>query len=305
MLFVMAPIFLLVAQWRGACDLAENHEKSTARHMMAMMAPLLQRAHLVSDDLQIQQTIQAVSMAPGVTFALMVDPQNRITAHSEPLQLGRTLHLRPYPGLWIHTLTEGKSEWGKFAFELSDSGFRRMALKKAVLQAVCAGFAFLFAPALLYIHEKQEKALKMQLADLSTLLVEEKSRLLRQDVKMQENQNQGQAWMVSAISRFPEAAIFLDSQQRIFALNPAALRLLNEVDVKSLLGKSWHEIQLLGACGKELEKSLASPGVPVQWSNAEGDLRLRFETDKDGLSGTWIFVNSPSLAPPACDQRVC
>jgi len=97
-------------------------------------------------------------------------------------------------------------------------------------------------------------------------------------------------WLQTAVNYVSQGLVLLDQRQRVAAANRPGAQCLGADDVQSLMGKSWHEIPLLGACGKELEKSLASPGVPVQWSNEADDLRLSFETDKDGLAGMWVIV---------------
>jgi PAS domain-containing protein len=126
------------------------------------------------------------------------------------------------------------------------------------------------------------------MAEEEAFLAEEKNRHARQEEQHQESQRARMRWLQSAVHYAPQGLVLLDQRQRVVSANRLGAEGLG-AEGSSLVGKSWHEVPRLAACGKELEKSLASPGIPVEWTSEAGDLRLRFETDKISPVGTWIL----------------
>ena len=292
--FILPGAFILLAvavlatmQWRAFQHLAETHETFTVRRLNRLADKLLGEARRTQDDILLQQTVQAVALMPGVSWAAIVDPQNRALAHSDPSQLGKTLRSRMRSGQWVHVLEDGRQEWGKFVFAFSDASFQRTAEHESfqsILLFVMAGFmVFGFS----FAVEKSRQATDARIADYVALLEEEQARSARLEMKVQKALSQGQILMQGTVSQIPEAALFLDSQQRIAAINSAALSQLGFSRMDDVLHKSWHEIPLLQSCGALLEQSLQSPLAKLQTQTALDGTILSFSTLKGGL-GTWV-----------------
>ena len=291
---LLAVAGLSTMQWRGFQHLAETHETFTVRRINRLADKLLGEARRTKDDILLQQTVQAIAFMPGVSWAAMVDPDNKILAHSDPSQLGKMLRSRTRSGQWMHVLEDGRQEWGKFVFGFSDLSFRRMVdhqTIRPILLFVIFGFIG-FGLSLMIEKSRQMNDAKM--ADSAVLLEEEKARSVRLEGEVQKALSQGQALMQGVLSHFPEAVLFLDSQQRIAAINNAALGQLGFSRMDDALHKSWHEVPLLQSCGPLLEQSLQSPLAKLQAQTLFNGSVLSLTTFKDG-AGTWVTLPGASI----------
>jgi PAS domain-containing protein len=284
---LLAEALLAAVQWQTFQHLADTHETVTVRRINRLADKLLGEARRTKDDILLQQTVQAIALMPGVYWAAIVDPQSKILAHSDPSQLGKILHPRTRGGQWMHVLEDGRQEWGKFVFGFSDASFRRMAEHETVwpvLLVVMAGL-LIFGAAIL--AEKSRQMNEARIVDDAALLEEEKSRSARLEMKVQQALSEGRALIQGTVNQIPEATLVLDSQQRVAALNGAALSRLGISRMEDALHKSWHEIPLLQSCGARLEQSIHFPMTDLEASTPTEGLVLSLTTLKDGL-GTWM-----------------
>jgi PAS domain-containing protein len=266
---------------------AENH--LDARRLEETAASLIEKAHRLKDDLLMQEIIQALARAPGVALACVVDGEGKVLSHNQPAELGKPFQLPPLAGkLWTRPLRQDQERWGTLIFTTSVSSTRKFWLEQLLLQIGLAGLLWLCFVGRSLAWERQLQKAQAALVDSEALLAEEKGKQARQEERYQESQRAGLKWLQSAVDSAPQGLVLLDQRQRVVAANRRGARCLGLEEGTSLAGKSWHEVPRLGSCGNALEKSLASPGQPVEWSSEADDLRLQFETDKDGISGTWI-----------------
>ncbi len=287
-LIFLVLVMLSAVQWRGNSQLLDDHEVLSARRIVRFACALIDRAHQSKDDLLIQQTVQAVAQVPGVSFAAVVDVQNKIIAHSEPAKLGQTLRPRSRLGLWSHSLESGREEWGKLVFGFSDSPFHQAVVRRSLLQLSLLFLAALAAFGFFIVSERNRQAQQARFTDLEAMLAEEKNRVVQLEAKVQIISSQGQSWLMAAASRISYPVLFLDARQRLFAYNDAAAELLQFSPSEKILGKSWQDIPLLSGCGKNLTQSLSSSGRPISCVVRDGDLEIRFNTLRSHYAGTWV-----------------
>jgi PAS domain-containing protein len=283
----LAVAGLATMQWKGLRHLVTAHETFTVRRINRLADRLLGQAHRTKDDILLQQTVQAIALMPGVSWAAIVDPQYKILAHSDPSQLGKTFRWRARSGQWLSVLEDGRQEWGRFVFGFSDASFRRAADHETVRQVllfVMGGFVVL---GLGIVIEKGRQQNDARIVDGAMLLEEEKARSARLELKVQNALSQNQAWLQEAMGHVSGAALFLDSQQRIAAINDEALSRLGFTRTDDALLKSWHEVPILQSCGALLEQSLQSPLVERQAQTPVDGMILSMTTLKEG-SGTWV-----------------
>ncbi len=205
-LIFFGVVFLSFTLCHGVQGFVERHELSTARRLDRVAAFFILHAHQSNDDLLLQQIVQAISQVPGVSFAAVIDKDNKILAHSEPSKLGQTLRVRS--GLWVYPLESGRDEWGKFVFGFSDSLFRQSAWRESAMQ-IFLMIIFAFAMVGIFIAaERKRQKIQSQTADLQMMLTEEKARSARLEAKAQSVFTQGQSWLSAAMNRISQPTLF-------------------------------------------------------------------------------------------------
>jgi PAS domain-containing protein len=291
---LLSGILIFGGLWACACLIQKglfDESRLGARRLEETAAILIEKAHRINDDLLMQETIQALAHAPGVAFACVVDRDGMVLAHSRPDQLGKALGL---PALMGNSrrrpLIQDQKRWGSFIFSVSQSAARKSWFIQWLLQ-VGLGLILCFCYVIrIHLWEQHLQKAQEAGADYEAQLAEERNRHRLQEEIFQGSRSAMTNWVQSAVEHAAEGLILLDQRQRVVAANRLAALAVGLDDGASMIGKSWHEIPWLSACGKELERSLASPGNPVEWTSETGGLRLRFETEAGDRSGTWITI---------------
>jgi hypothetical protein len=279
----------------AAMNLHGSLEKVERRHLQRFQRPILQlleKAHHARDDLALQQTLRALAQAPGVHSAAIADPSERILAHSDPAQLGRTLR-RPKGAIETPLRSNGAT-WGTLLVRYSDGIYRQVESKQTMIWIL--GLATLFGWQLVRVFGWQRTLAERtrSLADMQALLEEERKHRELQRKRDADQRLLTSTWLLSALEDQP-ALLLLDQNQRLVAYSKAAASLLSENQLVSGIGRSWLEIPPLRGCGRALQSSLAQVGSVATDSSPENDAVFEFRTFSGaGLSpaGTWIYVKS-------------
>lgn len=230
--------------------------------LQSSIAEVLNEAHKTKDDLTLYHVTHALKQSPGVLEAQVLKFQQ--------------------PGYPL-------GDWGRLHLVVSDRFTSQLIDQQGLIAALIFGLLTAMTALYLYKAERRDSQFRARLNELQGLLEAEKRQFVRSEERERLAGRQGMAALNQALKRLPEPLVILNVQQRIWAINEAAISRLHITG--AVLEKSWHEIPALESCGPVLEQSLAAPGKAVDWSDPTGGLRLRFETAPDTLSGTWIWVD--------------
>lgn len=284
----LAVFFLAV--WGGLSlkNSFQSQNQESLKRLQQSAAAMIAEAHHRKDDLDIQQVVAGLGKASGVWMACVVGNDGTILAHNEPARLGRSFQKSGLP-IVARPLYEGPEKWGTLILSVSDRSVTRAWRTQLILYILAGALFVSLWMARYFIWSRQILERDRRVSDLSVELSEQQRNLARETEKQAKLQARWVTWIQASVNRVPEASMLLDDRQRVIAANSRVAHVLG-VNGVSLAGKSWQEIPLLSSCGQALERSLASPGSPVEWSTNSGDLRLRFETDP--ASGTWVTLYS-------------
>ena len=260
--------------------LAEQN-RVLAYRLAASVAGILNNAHKAKDDLTLYQLITALAQSPGILDARIAGLDNA----------GGSVSVK---GAYVYPLKEGDHKWGSLVLSLSNHFSQKLLRRQWLIGTGIAGFIWVLLFFFLQRLEKKSLALEARLVELDGLLQMEKRKLNNYQEQELSNSLRAAAYLRKAMERVAGPLMVLDAQQRIAAINREALAQLDlaGVDPEKVRQKSWYEIPILGSCGAALERSMAFPGHAVKWVVAERDLELTFETDGEGLAGTWVMFST-------------
>lgn len=287
----VAFLGLQVLQAIGLREALDQQSRLLSHRLGICVAGVLNQAHQAKDDLLLYRTVLALAQSPGILRACIIDSENKIIAHRDPSRLGQTINVSEDPsGVYLISLKEGDKPWGRLVLSISDH-FSRKLIRRQWMRGIMAA-ALVWGLLFLYLQflEKQASGLRSELEELKGLLEREKRRLNASEERAQLATLRAAASLQKAVLSVPEPVLILDPQQRLAAINPEAMSSLGIAKDHALIGKSWHEIPILESCGTGLERSLAFPGQSVLCPSKTGDVQLRFGTDADGLTGTWVTL---------------
>ena len=253
-----------------------QQEQVSTYNLQNALAGVLNQAHKTKDDLSLYHVINALSKSPGIIQASLVDAESESADDA--------------PGIYSYVLQDGSQKWGKLVISISDHFRRALVRRQWILGTAAAGLLCLLLFVYLQLLEKRTVDLEAHATELDGVLQSERRKLLQSQEREQKMTLQALAGLQNAVRRISVPLMVLDGQQRLSAVNEAALSRLQVQDANAVLGKSWHEIPALNGCEGGLQRSLESPGRPVEWEVPNRQFRLRFESDADKLSGTWIFL---------------
>jgi PAS domain-containing protein len=275
-------------------DALVRQNRILAHRLEASVARLLNEAHRAKDDLAILQVARDLGQSPGIIRAYIVDVDNKIVADREPTRLGQTAHVPlNQPGVYSFALWDGAQRWGRLILEVSERFSRRWVRRQWGVAMGSMALVGLILGLYLRRLSKEFFSLRSQTAELKGVLQAERIKLQRSLEREQKSALQASACLQEAVRLIPDPMIFLDSQQRVSAINPAALTALGATNSETMLRKSWHEIPFLQSCGPFIEQSLLSPGILVHAQVASASLPAEFYTLGEA-SGTWIRID-PSI----------
>ena len=285
---LVAIVLVFLSGWslRSAFERQKRHALERLQKPAVL---LIERFWHLKDDLAIQQVVTALGQAPGIYFACVIGQDGKILAHSRPADVGKIYHRSDFP-IAAHPLAEGQKKWGTLVISASDKS--RWCAWRHEMMLWSLGSAVLWlawmARSFHWRHRLAER--DHRIADLLTMAEEREQKERRETERQFQARTLWATRLQSAVNRIPQAILLLDQRQSVVAANSSAVQALGAENSASLVGKSWQEVPRLSACGKELEKSLASPGCPVEWPSEAGDIRLRLETTAAGMTGTWITI---------------
>jgi len=283
----VAAVALPAVMLQEGLDIAGRRE---ARRLERLIEPELQKAHRQQDGIALEEGVQVLSRIPGVSWAAVVDSDEKFMAHSRLSLLGKAWRGTPEAhDLWSFSLRNDQGRWGTLVFTLSGDGARSL-WRRQVLWGIasCAGLWLGFVLWAGILNRRLAK-LSAALAEGGTLLTEERDKNRCLDAAHQEARKVSEALLHATIDRVPGGMILLDQRQRVAALNQEAARHLNIQDGTSLIGKAWAEIPMLASCGAFLERSLQSPGIELEITESGDEEALTIQTSADG-SGTWVTL---------------
>lgn len=212
---------------------------------------LIQKGKQSQDDLLIQQTLQALASAPGIARATIGEKdQKPLVLHFQDRE--RSVEQR----IWeIFLLLVNLGAGGLIALRMQRQ----------------AG---------------QTKRLTEEVQALRSLAEEARLGQARHEQALAREQHSARLRLQTALKKVTEPLLFLDQNQFLTAISPAAvdrLRLRSTLP----LGLPWHEVEELKNLGSLLDASWSKPG---QTFEAEvGSVRLRLETFAD-QAGCWVHL---------------
>jgi PAS domain-containing protein len=280
-----------VAQWNLFNHAVRSLDGRSARLTISAIGPILDRGHRVKDDLIIQEVIQNLARAPGLAWSCVVDESGIILAHSEPLQIGRTLEKSKLKSgsfrLWSHTLRDAERPWGTLLLAVSRRSENKQRQQQALLLLainvfVALGLSWIYRWGVRrgLDHTKELASVEFQRRELE-------NELARVNRNHTVAESLWTSMVAQALDKMPLPALVLDNAQRLAGCNRQACDELGVADMAKLRGKSWQDIPLLAGCGEPLEKSLLHQGTTVEARSHEG--LLQFVSHATGEStATWV-----------------
>jgi len=291
-LSALAVVVLVLLSGWSLRKAFEKQKRCALERLQKPAVIMIERAFHLKDDLAIQEVVTALGLAPGIYFACVIGPDGKIMAHSQPANVGQIFRRPDFP-VTAHPLAEGQKRWGTLVISASDKALRSARRREMALWSLGSILLWLVWNARSLIWRWRLAGQERRISDLLIMAEDQKQKERREAERQSQARVLWTSRLQSAVERIPQAIMLLDQRQRVATANSSAAQALGVERSSSLVGKSWQEVPRLGPCGKELEKSLASPSCFVECSSEKDDLRLRLETDKDGLSGTWVtFVYS-------------
>jgi PAS domain-containing protein len=290
---LVAIILVFLSGWslRSAFERQKRHALERLQKPAVL---LIQRSWHLKDDLAIQQVVTALGQAPGIYFACVIGPDGKIMAHSQPANVGQVYHRSEFP-IAARPLEEGQKKWGTLVISASEKS-QGCAWRHEMTLWGLGGTLLWLAWMARSVHWRRRLAEQdHQIADLLTLAEEQQQKEIRETEKQSQTRILWMSRLQKAMDRIPQGMLLLDQRQRVVAANSLAAQALGVANSESLAGKSWQEVPKLSSCGKELEKSLASPGDPVEWTSEKGNIRFLFETANDTETGTFITLSSVTI----------
>ena len=263
-------------------------EQRDLERLQKTVGTLVEHARRAGDDLTMQEAMYALSQAPGIPFACVVDQNKIILAHNDPSQLGRAFR-RPRIPFAVYALREGAERWGSLVLPQRDPFLKKWLNSQLIFWMLEAGAASLALAAWLVHGAKKTAALRQDLSDAARRAEEDRANFKKESERHARLRLCWMAWLQSAVDQIERPALFLDASQRTVAYNRSAARAMGFSSLEEAVGKSWQEIAALGGLGKTLQQSLESPGKAVE--PPAGSLPFQFVTLQDALHsilGTWI-----------------
>ena len=271
-----------------------EQESAAAGRLSTAMRLLIERAHHAQDDLAIQNTVQAVSLVPGVSWVCVTERDGRILADPEPTLLTRNIQSmpRPHPA-WSFALRDPAGGWGTLWLGFSDAPLRQSAAHAQRIAAILIFMIWIGFLIHIFLSQKVRDTLEKQAVDISLLHEDQVRKLMRAQKESRENALLSERRLRILVEQFQTPAVFLDDRQRVVAVNRKMLDVVRSGDETEWIDRSWQEITCLQACGPALEESLQSPGrmIEVRDPFPQGRLYLQTHQDPGGpLIGTWVTV---------------
>lgn len=291
--------FAVLAWWWGGVGylsrLLQAERELLVRQLVLPATHHLVKAHRAKDDLALQEAVQALAQAPGVSWTCVTDPKRTVLAHSRPEELGRSLGSvhAPSPVIAI-PLAETRESWGTLLFPLSMKGFYAIRHRSMLIMGVGGLIVFLAWGLHAMQDRRRDLRLDTQLADLNTSLIEERKQSSRHAATCDAMEKIWWLWFQEAVDQIPSPRIFLDSRQRVVALSLAATSFFPALAASQVIGRFWHDVPLLQDCGPMIARALERPGLPVETGPFPSGIRLTFLTAASAdtfKAGMWVFLS--------------
>jgi len=237
-----------------------QENRLTAKRLERAFLPLLLKAHRAKDDLALQEAVSALAQAPGISFACVLDANEKSLAHSRLDQLGKSFALpREASRIVTIPLKDESTRWGTLIFSLSTRSTEKLNRTLGIQSVAFAGVLLaLFIGYLLAETRRIEKQNHL-LQDEKALGAEQNTLRQRLEVRLKAQQQDLQTLVACALERVEEPAILLDKRQRVAGVNGAAIRILNLPPGHPFVGLSWQDVPLLQDQGAEIEQALGQP----------------------------------------------
>jgi hypothetical protein len=276
--FVWALVFLSLQTLQGFLlkNALAKQERVAAHRLALTMGGVLNKAHRSKDDLLLSQAMAALDQAPGVIHPHIaaLDEKSKTSGNS----------------VWF-PLRDGAEKWGTLVFSLSTNLNHQLVRRQWFLgtlsMALAWGFLFLYLQGI----EKRAAGYRLHITELEGLLKAEKQRSTLSEDRERTRALEDSARFEKALWRVEEPLIVLDSHQRVSGISHLARARLGIRQEESVLGKSWLEIPVLSSSGTSLERSLANSGQAISCPVKDKGCTLIYETDANGLAGTWISIS--------------
>ncbi len=246
-------------------------EQAAARQLAGGFMPLLTKAHQNQDDLSITELLNALSKAPGVQSARVLEGGAKIIRD---------------PPRYAFALKGRDRTWGNLELCISAHTRKKMVQKQLLVSLILYG---LLGGALYGYLERSDihrsrwegKRTELEAQRAKETRLREAAEGLARQASLRTS-----AVLRDVVALIEKPVILLDERQRVAAMSRPALELMRQASLESMLNKSWLEAPLLGECGKAIEDALRDPrstqSVPVM----PGGLTLRLRA----IGDDWVEI---------------
>jgi PAS domain-containing protein len=247
--------FACLAGWIGGGLQKGLSEESSyeAKRFEQAVEPALDKAHRSQDGIVLQNVVQALAGASGVSFACVIDSSGTVVAHNRLSELGKPFkHSESAKNVWKIALNDQQTRWGTLVFSMSNPKGEALWNAQLFRIAIGGGGAYMvFLVCVLFVEKWSDRQERL-LAEQGVLLSDEKARFQKLEERLKEYQNVSTTWLQSAVDRIPHGCMVLDQRQRVVAANAQAGQLLNRSHA-DLIGKSWYDLPQAETSNSTLE----------------------------------------------------